>query len=98
MRIRSRLMAAGAQMVKLEGGAVMAESVRFLSDRGVPVWAHIGLTPQSVHALGGYRIQGRAALYIEGIEGSWSGIVGLPIRELYGILRDADYRFPGSGR
>ena len=55
----ARLMAAGAQMVKLEGGAVMAETVRFLSERGIPVWAHIGLTPQSVHALGGYRVQGK---------------------------------------
>ena len=55
----SRLMAAGAQMVKIEGGAVMAETVRFLAERGVPVWAHIGLTPQSVHALGGYRVQGK---------------------------------------
>jgi 3-methyl-2-oxobutanoate hydroxymethyltransferase len=59
LRNASRLMAAGAQMVKLEGGAVMAETVRFLVDRGVPVWAHIGLTPQSVHALGGYRVQGK---------------------------------------
>jgi septum formation protein len=49
-------------------------------------------------AAGGYRIQGRAALYIDGIEGSWSGIVGLPIHELYGILRDADFRFPSPGR
>jgi septum formation protein len=49
-------------------------------------------------AAGAYRIQGCAALYIEGIEGSWSGIVGLPIRELYGILRDADFRFPSPGR
>jgi septum formation protein len=48
-------------------------------------------------AAGAYRIQGRAALYIEEIEGSWSGIVGLPIRELYGILRDADFRIPGQG-
>ncbi len=62
MRNAGRLMAAGAQMVKLEGGAVMAETVRFLSERGVPVWAHIGLTPQSVHALGGYRVQGKDAL------------------------------------
>lgn len=54
-----RLMAAGAQMVKLEGGEYMAETVRFLVERGVPVCAHIGLTPQSVHQLGGYRVQGR---------------------------------------
>ncbi|MEZ5614120.1 MAG: 3-methyl-2-oxobutanoate hydroxymethyltransferase [Rhodocyclaceae bacterium] len=53
------LMAAGAQMVKLEGGAFMAETVRFLVERGVPVCAHIGLTPQSVHQLGGYRVQGK---------------------------------------
>jgi 3-methyl-2-oxobutanoate hydroxymethyltransferase len=54
-----RLMAAGAQMVKLEGGAVMAATTRFMVERGIPVCAHIGLTPQSVHALGGYRVQGR---------------------------------------
>ena len=53
------LMAAGAQMVKLEGGAEMAETTRFLSTRGIPVCAHIGLTPQSVHQLGGYRVQGK---------------------------------------
>ncbi|MDR2852941.1 MAG: 3-methyl-2-oxobutanoate hydroxymethyltransferase [Burkholderiaceae bacterium] len=55
----ARLMAAGAQMVKLEGGAYMAETVRFLVERGAPVCAHIGLTPQSVHQLGGYRVQGK---------------------------------------
>ncbi|MCB1937634.1 MAG: 3-methyl-2-oxobutanoate hydroxymethyltransferase [Rhodocyclaceae bacterium] len=59
MRNATRLMAAGAQMVKLEGGAFMAETVRFLVERGVPVCAHIGLTPQSVNQLGGYRVQGR---------------------------------------
>ena len=59
MRSAVRLMAAGAQMVKLEGGEIMAETVRFLVERGVPVCAHIGLTPQSVHQLGGYRVQGR---------------------------------------
>ena len=53
-------MAAGAHMVKLEGGAFMAETVRFLVERGVPVCAHIGLTPQSVNQLGGYRVQGRS--------------------------------------
>lgn len=55
------LMQAGAQMVKLEGGGWTVETVRFLVERGVPVCAHLGLTPQSVHALGGYRIQGRDA-------------------------------------
>ncbi len=60
MRNAARLMAAGAQMVKLEGGQHMAETVAFLVARGVPVCAHIGLTPQSVHQLGGYRVQGRS--------------------------------------
>ncbi len=51
----------GAQIIKLEGGAPMAPTVRFLVERGVPVCAHLGLTPQSVHQLGGYRVQGRDA-------------------------------------
>ncbi len=55
----AKLMAAGAQMVKLEGGSVMAETVHFLTGRGIPVCAHLGLTPQSVHQLGGYRVQGK---------------------------------------
>jgi len=55
-----QLMAAGAHMVKLEGGAVMAETIFFLTGRGIPVCAHIGLTPQSVHQLGGYRVQGKS--------------------------------------
>lgn len=55
----ARLMAAGAQMVKLEGGAAMLATVKFLTERGIPVCAHIGLTPQSVHQLGGYRVQGK---------------------------------------
>ena len=49
----------GAQMVKLEGGAVQVETIRYLTERGVPVCAHLGLLPQSVHKLGGYRVQGR---------------------------------------
>jgi 3-methyl-2-oxobutanoate hydroxymethyltransferase len=53
----ARLMAAGAQMVKLEGGRVMAQTVRFLVERGIPVCGHVGLIPQSVHQLGGYRVQ-----------------------------------------
>lgn len=58
-RNAARLIAAGAHMVKLEGGALMAGTVRFLVERGIPVCGHIGLTPQSVHALGGYRVQGK---------------------------------------
>jgi len=54
------LMAAGAQMVKLEGGVVMSDTVRFLVERGIPVCGHIGLTPQSVHALGGFKVQGKS--------------------------------------
>lgn len=54
-----RLMQSGAHMVKLEGGGWTAATVRFLVERGIPVCAHLGLTPQSVHALGGYRVQGR---------------------------------------
>ena len=53
------LMQAGAQMVKLEGGGWTADTVRFLVERGIPVCAHLGPTPQTVHALGGYRVQGR---------------------------------------
>jgi len=55
----ARLMAAGAHMVKLQGGAVMADTVAFLTRRGIPVCAHLGLLPQSVNQLGGYRVQGR---------------------------------------
>ncbi|NHF74103.1 3-methyl-2-oxobutanoate hydroxymethyltransferase [Paracoccus xiamenensis] len=49
----------GCQAVKLEGGQHMAGTVRFLVDRGIPVMGHVGLTPQSVNALGGYKVQGR---------------------------------------
>jgi 3-methyl-2-oxobutanoate hydroxymethyltransferase len=55
------LQESGAHGVKLEGGRPMAETVRALVDRGIPVVGHLGLTPQSVHALGGYRVQGRDA-------------------------------------
>jgi 3-methyl-2-oxobutanoate hydroxymethyltransferase len=55
----ARLMVAGAQMVKLEGGRAMADTVRFLVERGIPVCGHVGLVPQSVHQLGGYRVQGK---------------------------------------
>jgi 3-methyl-2-oxobutanoate hydroxymethyltransferase len=55
------LMQAGSQMVKIEGGAEMAPTVEFMVRRGVPVCAHIGLTPQHVNVFGGYRVQGRGA-------------------------------------
>ncbi len=51
----------GAQMVKLEGGAMQLETVRRLAEHGIPVCAHLGLLPQSVHKLGGYKVQGRDA-------------------------------------
>jgi len=58
----ARLMAeGGAQMIKLEGGKVIADTVQQLSARGIPVCAHLGLLPQSVHRLGGYIVQGREA-------------------------------------
>jgi 3-methyl-2-oxobutanoate hydroxymethyltransferase len=59
LRSASLLMKAGAHMVKLEGGGWTAETVSFLVQRGIPVCAHLGLTPQTVHALGGYRVQGK---------------------------------------
>ena len=59
LRSAATLMQHGAQMVKLEGGGWTAPLVRQLAERGMPVCAHLGLTPQSVHALGGYRVQGR---------------------------------------
>ncbi len=57
----ARLMQAGATMVKLEGGAWVLPIVEYLTQRGIPVCAHIGLTPQSVHQLGGFKVQGREA-------------------------------------
>ena len=60
MRCAVQLMQAGAHMVKLEGGGWTAEIVHFLVERGIPVCAHLGLTPQTVHALGGYRVQGKS--------------------------------------
>ncbi|UWQ62371.1 3-methyl-2-oxobutanoate hydroxymethyltransferase [Leisingera caerulea] len=61
-RNAARLMAeTGCAAVKLEGGVEMAETIRFLVKRGIPVMAHIGLTPQSINTLGGYKVQGRDA-------------------------------------
>lgn len=55
----AQLMRAGAHMVKLEGGVWLVETVRFMVERGIPVCAHLGLQPQSVHALGGFKVQGK---------------------------------------
>lgn len=57
----ARLMQAGAQVVKLEGGAWLLDTIRLLTERGMPVCAHLGLTPQSVNLFGGYKIQGRTS-------------------------------------
>jgi 3-methyl-2-oxobutanoate hydroxymethyltransferase len=53
------LIAAGAQMVKLEGGLWLKDTVRYLTERGIPVMAHLGLSPQYIHQIGGYKVQGR---------------------------------------
>ena len=58
-RNATKLIAAGAHMVKIEGGRSMSDTIQFLTQRGIPVCAHIGLTPQSVHQLGGYKLQGK---------------------------------------
>ena len=60
MENAASLMRAGAHMVKLEGGSWLAETVRFLVERSVPVCAHLGLLPQSVHTLGGFKVQGKS--------------------------------------
>lgn len=54
-----QLIQAGAQMVKVEGGTWIAPIIKFLTERAIPVCAHLGLTPQSVHQLGGYKVQGK---------------------------------------
>jgi len=69
LRNATRLLQAGAQMVKLEGGGWTVPIVQLLVERGMPVCAHLGFTPQSVHTLGGYRVQGRpesAAMRLRG--------------------------------
>jgi 3-methyl-2-oxobutanoate hydroxymethyltransferase len=59
LRNAAEIMAAGAHMVKIEGGRPMLETIEFLTDRGIPVCGHLGLTPQSVHQIGGYKVQGK---------------------------------------
>lgn len=64
-RNATRLIQAGAQMVKIEGGAWLADTIHYLYERAIPVCAHIGLTPQSVHLMGGYKVQGKTAAAAE---------------------------------
>lgn len=67
-RSAARVMAeTGCAAVKLEGGVDMAETIRFLTRRGVPVLGHVGLTPQSINALGGYGVRGRSAVEADAI-------------------------------
>ncbi|MDF1586234.1 3-methyl-2-oxobutanoate hydroxymethyltransferase [Marinimicrococcus flavescens] len=73
----ARLMAeTGCSGVKLEGGAEMAETVRFLVSRGIPVMGHIGLTPQAVNTLGGYRARGRSEAEAQKIAADAAAIAG----------------------
>ena len=60
LRNAGRLLQAGAAAVKLEGGAVMADRIKAMTNVGIPVMGHLGMTPQSVNALGGYKVQGKA--------------------------------------
>jgi 3-methyl-2-oxobutanoate hydroxymethyltransferase len=76
VRNATRLMQAGAQMVKLEGGGWTIPAIRFLVDRGIPVCGHLGFTPQSVHALGGYRVQGRGDSGAQLLRGQVAELVG----------------------
>ena len=93
-RSASRVMAeTGCGAIKLEGGADMAETIHFLSRRGVPVMAHIGLTPQSVNALGGYGVRGRgeeaAAMLADAVAVSDAGAFSVVIENfsasIYGL-------------
>lgn len=59
MKNATQLMQAGAQMVKMEGGTWLSDTISMLVERGIPVCAHLGLTPQSVNTFGGFKVQGR---------------------------------------
>jgi hypothetical protein len=77
VRNAARLMQeGGAHMVKLEGGGYLAETVRQLSRNGIPVCAHLGLLPQSVHKLGGYKVQGREEAAARQIHRRGAGLAG----------------------
>lgn len=67
VRNAGRLLQAGAAAVKLEGGGVMADRVQAITSAGIPVMGHLGMTPQSVHQYGGYRVQGKEGEQAEGM-------------------------------
>jgi len=74
-RTAARIMAeTGCGAVKLEGGAEMADTVRFLTERGVPVMGHVGLMPQSVNAAGGFKVQGRGQQQAQRVSGDAAAI------------------------
>jgi len=92
-RNAARLMAeTGAGAVKLEGGAHMAETIAFLVARGIPVMAHVGLTPQSINTLGGYKVQGRgdagAALMADAKAVSDAGAFAVVLEKVPASLAD----------
>jgi 3-methyl-2-oxobutanoate hydroxymethyltransferase len=76
-RAAARILAeTGCAAVKLEGGAEMAETVRFLTERGIPVMGHVGLMPQSVNAAGGFKVQGRGQPQAERVSSDAAAIAG----------------------
>ena len=82
-RNAARLVAeSGAALVKVEGAGPVLESIRYLSERDLPVCAHLGLTPQSVHALGGYKVQGKGAEAAERVRQSARAVVAAGARLL----------------
>ena len=87
VRNAGRFLQAGAAAVKLEGGAIMADRVRAMTSVGIPVMGHVGMTPQSVHVLGGYKVQGkvkdRAALLLEDAKAlEAAGVFGLVLEAM----------------
>ena len=93
LRNAVRIMAeTGAAAVKLEGGQHMAETIAFLVARGIPVMAHIGLTPQSINTLGGYKVQGRgdagAALMADAVAVAEAGAFAVVLEKVPATLAD----------
>jgi 3-methyl-2-oxobutanoate hydroxymethyltransferase len=76
------VMRAGAAMVKLEGGEWLAETVHFLTERGIPVCAHLGFTPQSVHALGGFKVQAKTSASAERLQSDATALASAGARML----------------